>query len=617
MAFMGAMRNSAKWVMLVLTIAFVGWLVFDWVQNQFGVGGTDPNPIVGEVSGRDIRLAEWNFYLQNRMQIARAQSPEPLTEEEARNIREGAWNQLVSDILVQQELRRAGIRVDNEEIRQAFRSSPPPQFLTHPAFQTDGRFDPVKYQDYFSSPSVDEALLLQIEAYYREQLPRLKLERQIISGVYLTENEAWERYRDRNETAMVRFVSVDPRTLVPDSAINIEPGEIQAYYRNQRDEFERPAIATVVLVSITSGPSAKDKAAAFSRADSLRQAIISGETTWEDVARAVSADSSSAPRGGDLGHIRRGDLVAAVEEVAFSLPVSRVSEPIASPFGLHLLRVDARWEDSVSVRHILLEVKMSGATEDSLFDLIDDLEGQALDSDLAGAANSLGLPVRHDVRLTLGSAFVPGAGSLGVGVDWAFDPTTPVGDFSPFFENANGFHALELVSLEKAGIYPLADVEAQIRETLMRQKKRERARQLLEKARSEMETDGLLPVAERYGWSTDRQGPLTRLDFVPGLGQGTEAIGAAFGLPIGTLSGTLDAGDRLAILTVLDRTPADREQFEQQKEALKQVLTLQDRQQYLQTWLQALREQADVEDLRAQLSAVQAAQAAQTSFPFR
>lgn len=608
MAFMGAMRDSAKWVMLILSLAFVGWLVLDWVQSRTGLGGSDPNPVVGVVSGRDIRLAEWNFYLQNRTQAARSQSAEPLTEEEARNVREAAWDQLVNDILIQQELRRAGIRVHDEEIRQAFRTSPPPEFLTHPAFQTDGRFDPVKYEQYFSSPTVDENLLLQIEAYYREQLPRLKLERQMAAGVYVTDEEAWEWYRDHNASSVVRFVSLDPRTLVPDSAIRLGEDEVRDYYRDHRDEYTRPATARVVLVSIVSGASAADSAAARSRVDSLRQVIVSGEISFEDAALRTSADSASGSRGGDLGRVRRGDLVAPVEEAAFSLPIGRVSEPIVSPFGLHLLRVDNRWSDSVALRHILVPIRISGATEDSLFDLIDALEEEALTSGLGSAAEKLGLPVRRDVVLARGSTFVPGAGSLGVAVDWAFDPQTAPGDLSPFFENANGFHAVELVDRQEEGTFPLAEVEAQIREVLAREKKRERAREILREVRAEMETEGLIPAAERRGWSVERQGPFTRVDLVPGLGQRTEAIGAAFGLPIGSVSDVLDAGDRLAILAVLDRTPADREAFEEQKEALKQTLTLQLRQQYVQTWITSLRAEADVRDLRDRLSAAAPAQ---------
>lgn len=113
-------------------------------------------------------------------------------------------------------------------------------------------------------------------------------------------------------------------------------------------------------------------------------------------------------------------------------------------------------------------------------------------------------------------------------------------------------------------------------------------------------------VAARNGWSVERAGPFTRLDFVPGLGQGTEAIGAAFGLPLGEPSPVLDAESRLVILRVLSRTPADRAAFEARKAELMANLTLQRRQEYVQSWLDGLRERAEVRDLRDQLSAQRA-----------
>ncbi len=604
---MRAMRDSAKWVMLILAVAFVGWLVLDWVESRTAGPGAGPNPVVGVVAGREIRLSDWNLYLENYREQARAQRSDPLTDEESRQVREAAWETLVNEILIQEELDRIGIQVSDEEIRQAFRTNPPPEFLDHPAFQTEGRFDPAKYRQYFSGPTVDENLLLQLEGYYRDRLPRLKLQRQVAAGVYVTEAEAWKWYRDRNETAEVEFVSVDPSALVADAEVDVSDAELRSYYRSQREDFARPATAVVHLVSLPAGPSAADSAAARSRVDSVRQAIVGDETSFEEAARGISADSGSAGEGGDLGWVQRGTLVPRIERAAFDLPVERVSEPVESSVGYHLLRVDARDGDSVSLRHILFPVEMSLETEDALFDRIEELDDRALDDDLATAADALGIPVRREVTLTKDSDFVPGAGSLGVALDWAFDPATVPGDLSPFFENATGLHVLELQSRRPAGTHPLEEVEEQIRARLLARKKKEVARERLERAiRAIADGESLEAVAARNGWSVERAGPFTRLDFVPGLGQGTEAIGAAFGLPLGEPSGILDAESRLVILRVLSRTPADRAVFETRKAQLISNLTLQRRQEYVQIWLEGLREGAEVRDLRDQVDAQRA-----------
>jgi peptidyl-prolyl cis-trans isomerase C len=48
---------------------------------------------------------------------------------------------------------------------------------------------------------------------------------------------------------------------------------------------------------------------------------------------------SSAKRGGDLGEIRRGQLVKSVEQVIFSQPLKKVHGPVKSSFGFHLIEV--------------------------------------------------------------------------------------------------------------------------------------------------------------------------------------------------------------------------------------------------------------------------------------
>jgi peptidyl-prolyl cis-trans isomerase D len=605
---MRSMRDSAKWVMLMLSIAFVGWLVLDWVTSRGGAGVAEANPIVASVRGRDVRYSQWNLYLQNQLTLARQQRPSGLTDEEVRLVRDGAWNEMISGILLEQEIDRLGIRVSDREIRDAFRNQPPPEFLTHPAFQTDGQFDIEKYRQYFVGPAVDETLLLQLEGYYRETLPRERLINMIADGVVVSEAELWQSFRDGRETVTVRLLSIDPAEEVADSAVQVTDAEIRADYRDRQDDFARPATATVNLVSLPIRPSGDDSVAARQRADSLYQAIVAGDATFEDVARAASADSATRENGGNLGPRLRGELDPAIEELAFSLGPGGVSEPVLTPFGHQILRVDSRSGDTVSVRRILVPVELSPETEDVVFDAMDELEGIALMADLVIAADSLGIQVRRDVVLTEGSGFVPGAGALGVAVEWALDLETVPGDLSQFFQTPTAYHVVELLDRAPAGVYSLEEVETDIERRLRGEKRKERARQLAGEVVNALEAGATFEeFADRPGWVMQDSVTFNRLDFVPGLGQGTEAIGVAFGLDVGQLSGVVDAGDFLAILQLVDKESVTTEEFEQIRDGLRQQMTFQRRQVYVQQWLDALRTTAEVRDFRDQLAAAAAA----------
>ena len=70
-------------------------------------------------------------------------------------------------------------------------------------------------------------------------------------------------------------------------------------------------------------------------AKQLREDILNGRK-FEDVAAEVSMCPSGA-NGGDLGFFGRGVMVREFEEVAFSMNVGDLSEPIQTQFGWHLL----------------------------------------------------------------------------------------------------------------------------------------------------------------------------------------------------------------------------------------------------------------------------------------
>lgn len=68
--------------------------------------------------------------------------------------------------------------------------------------------------------------------------------------------------------------------------------------------------------------------------------------SFDSVAQQMSTDSSNKDKGGDLGWFSRGMMTKAFEDVAFSLPVGELSEPVNTEFGFHIIKVDERADDS-------------------------------------------------------------------------------------------------------------------------------------------------------------------------------------------------------------------------------------------------------------------------------
>ena len=72
-------------------------------------------------------------------------------------------------------------------------------------------------------------------------------------------------------------------------------------------------------------------------AAALKKRIAAGEA-FDLLARKHST-CPSGKRGGDLGEVRHGLMVRAVDQVIFKKPLREVHGPIKSQFGYHLIQV--------------------------------------------------------------------------------------------------------------------------------------------------------------------------------------------------------------------------------------------------------------------------------------
>jgi len=108
-----------------------------------------------------------------------------------------------------------------------------------------------------------------------------------------------------------------------------------------RDEVH----ARHILLKVPDHANEAVRAKIMNRAQNLARDLRSADDeTFATRAKEMS-QGPSASRGGDLGWFKRGQMVAAFEDVAFSLKVGETSGVVESPFGLHVIHI-------VGKRHI-------------------------------------------------------------------------------------------------------------------------------------------------------------------------------------------------------------------------------------------------------------------------
>src|SRR6267143_1096550 len=333
------MRASAKYIWIIIVVLFVGGFLLAQTSGLLGRAPVTSTTAVASVNGQDILATTWYQATQSLEQQVTQANNQSISLDERHRLQDQAYDQLVTDALLRQEYRRRGITVTDDEILQAARYSPPPQLMQSPDLQTDGRFDPAKYQRFLQSPMArQEGLLLQLEQYYRTEIPKEKLFDQIANDVYVSDEALWRRWQDAHDSAEVSFVAFDP-DRISDSAVRVSDDEIRAYYDTHKKNFERPGRAKVSILIIPRAVTAADSAAVRAHALAVRARILGGEK-FEDVARAESADSVSAAQGGSLGTGPKGRFEAPFEAAAYALKQGEISPPVLTQFGYHIIRLD-------------------------------------------------------------------------------------------------------------------------------------------------------------------------------------------------------------------------------------------------------------------------------------
>jgi peptidyl-prolyl cis-trans isomerase D len=599
------MRENTKWIFYILVAAFVAWLVVDVGAGITGRGNYASGDVILKVNGDAVHLAEYQNAYQSALEQIRQQNRSgPLSREDEQELQNQVVEQLIQGRLLRQAYDRLGLRASEREIQDAARSTPPPELMQTPQFQTNGQFDPAKWQRFLAS-GADPQFLLALETRYREEIPRVKLAQYLTSDVYVTDAKLWRIYRDQYDSVTAQVVAIWPST-VRDSEVTITDADLERYLRAHEKDFKRGAIAHLTYVPIPRAPDGVDSAAARARALRVRTEAARSATAFADVAKRESADSGSAEQGGDLGWFRPATVsfdptfVRAVKQ----MHAGETSLPVQTRFGFHVIRIDEARGDSVHARHILIPIELRPERRDSVEARADTLDrlaatqtnGAILDS----VSRTMHLPLAKAPPLTEGNRLQLGRDEVpDVGV-WAFE--AKIGETSPVIEGPSAYYVFRLDSLIPAGVPPVDALRDVLTAAVRTEKKNAvldtRAREIYEELR---DAPDLLAAGTAKGLPAQSWGPMNHLRAPGYLGREPVVLGAAFGLDVGKRSGLIKGRDGYYVVQVTSRHLADSTAWRAQRDVQREQLMQAARQARIRAYIDDLRTAAKVVDRRKEL----------------
>ena len=156
--------------------------------------------------------------------------------------------------------------------------------------------------------------------------------------------------------------------------VKVTEEEAQEFFKTQPIS-NRPDQVRYQRLIIAPQPSEEVLVQAKAKIDSIYGMYKSG-TDFAYLAEKYSDDPSAA-KGGDLGFFSKGDMVKEFEDSAFVISVGEVRE-VKTKYGWHLIRVEARRQKEVRVRHILAATQIKDADWERAYALADSLRNLVL-----------------------------------------------------------------------------------------------------------------------------------------------------------------------------------------------------------------------------------------------
>jgi parvulin-like peptidyl-prolyl isomerase len=164
------------------------------------------------------------------------------------------------------------------------------------------------------------------------------------------------RFQRENLLAQAMFDELQKSLKIDDVAV-------QKYYNEHQSEFEVLKARHILIrvkgapmQGIPGKPELTDEEA-LAKAQGIRKRLDAGED-FATLAKAESDDTGSSAQGGDLGEFRKGMMVPPFEEAALLAKVGVVTEPVKTPFGYHLIKVESHMTKPLAAVRTDIETKL-------------------------------------------------------------------------------------------------------------------------------------------------------------------------------------------------------------------------------------------------------------------
>ena len=158
-----------------------------------------------------------------------------------------------------------------------------------------------------------------------EQMISFELMNKLGKEMKLNETEEYKAGLEQLEKDLLTQMTIN-KVL---SEVTVTDEDAKKYYKENKTQFDQPATVSAKHILVDTEELCSE----------VKERIENGELSFEDAAKEYSTCPSNA-QGGSLGVFGRGMMVPEFEDAAFELELEKISEPVKTQFGYHLIKLE-------------------------------------------------------------------------------------------------------------------------------------------------------------------------------------------------------------------------------------------------------------------------------------
>jgi len=560
--------------------------------------------VAAVINGEEISWQEYNRLYNGLIQSEYAKTEEDLPESKINEVQQSAWNQLLHDRLIRQEVAKMNMIVTDEELYSYLRMTPPPELQGIPDFQTNGQFDYQKYVNTMANPQA-APFWASVEAAVKDDILKFKLQELIVQAAHITEEEIRQAFLEDKEKVKVGIINVGYGRFSNPPPKNTDE-ELLAYFEDNRDDYTVKDRASLNAAVLEKQPEPYDWEVSYNQMKAIYDSINAG-SDFAEMAKAYSQDGS-AEGGGDLDWFPRGQMVEEFDKKVFNMKVGEVSDPVRTQFGWHIIKLHDR-KDVMEVprgktkeepvlkahaSHILIKAEASQETLDQLHNRLEEFSALAKDMGFMEAAKQLEINVRPTGLFRRGTKNIAVIGNNPYAGVFAFD--NEIGAISEVIENNYSFCVAEVSEKRPAGPAEFEEAKERAGLDLLKHKVATSCRDTADAIMAEI-NDGVSwkKAAKTHGGEYIESDPFTRGGSGNEFRRDPAAIGAAFSMTKpGQTVGPVDYDQGSVVMKLIERTSPDLEEFNNKRDSISNGLVYAKQQEMYGRWFKNLLDNSEI-----------------------